>query len=875
MDEPSADTGPVPPGASDGDAAREASPPTVEQLPSWRKRWKSRMLVALIIAAAATLIYRRVWIPTGVPANLALQQSPDDKKNTKGPTDPFTFGPFTLRPSESDRIESGIKPGHWTMASQDVRANFDDFRGELVTEVVQAGGDGVELDGQAFHMRSSRPAVLPKLQKKLLDIAMFNPVEHFSRQVAPRLLSRTGRDVWNARELLSPIPPAQFFLVVLARQPEDYRYLNTLDVIRAPQGSSEDRGAQAHYRVVLPTVTTFAQVPSHALFWTSTAVLLWDGLDPTLLSTAQQQALIDWLHWGGQLIVSGPDSLDQLRDSFLDGVLPAAGGESWELTEDTLAALGRISPDTEKKLRLFQPWTGQHLNVEQRDALVLAETDEHQPLIAERRIGRGRTVVTAFRLAQRDLIDWAGFDAVFNAALLRAPGRRFARSIEDKVGVEWADGVEEAPGRVTQVRFFTRDAGRPLPQPRDVNELRGQRGLVKNQVITGTDPFGPDADLVGQKIAVGPGIAAWDDQSNASQAARESLKEAAGIQVPRARFVFALLGTYIFVLVPLNWLLCRSIGRVEMAWLLAPAIAVVFGVIVVRLAQLDIGFVRSATELAVLEVQGDYPRAHLTRYCALYTSLSTDYSLALSNPTAVALPFATGIGLGTGPQQRRGTVVLRQEPDTGTAGEIPMRLEQLTVSSNSTGMVHTEEMYDLGGSLQFVAGSDGAKHRVRNGTSLHLRNVVVMDRNTRAADGPSTEHRYAWLGTLEPGGEAEFQLFSRQDSGFQGPSDQDAKAFESLASLNVQPLVDVAQKDIGIAELRLMAWTDDELSGVTITPAANQARHAAAIVAHLSYGAARPLDMDFNSRAQIAEGLPDEAESGDFLAPAQETTTTP
>jgi hypothetical protein len=872
MDESSADSGPVPPSASDSDAAREASPPIVEQLPSWRKRWKSRMLVALVIAAAATLIYRRVSMPTGVPANLATLQSPEDKKNTKGPTDPFTFGPFTLRPSESDRIEAGIKPGHWTMASQDVRANFDDFRGELVTEVVQPTGDGVDLDGQTFHMRSSRPAVLPKLQKKLLDIAMFNPVEHFSRQVAPRLLTRTGRDVWNARELLSPIPAEQYFLVVLARQPEDYRYLQTMDTVRAPQGSSEDRGAQAHYRVVAPTVTLLAPVPSQALFWTSTAVVLWDGLDPTLLTTAQQQALIDWLHWGGQLIVSGPDSLDQLRDSFLDGVLPATGGEGWEMTEATLAALGHISPDTERKIRLFQPWSGQHLNVEQRDGQVLAEADDHQPLIVEQRIGRGRTVVTAFRLSQRDLIDWAGFDAVFNAALLRAPARRFARSIEDKVGVEWADGIEEAPGRVTQVRFFTRDAGRPLPQPRDVHELRGQRGLVKPQVITGSDPFGPDADMMGQKIAIGPGIAAWDDQSHASQAARESLKEAAGIQVPRARFVFALLGAYVFVLVPLNWLLCRSFGRVEMAWLLAPAIAVVFGVVVVRLAQLDIGFVRSATELAVLEVQGDYPRAHLTRYCALYTSLSTDYSLALSNPSAVALPFATGMGLSTGPQQRRGTVVLRQEPDTGTASEIPVRLEQLTVSSNSTGMVHTEEMFDLGGSLQFVPGSDGGKHRIRNGTALHLRNAVVMDRNARAVDGPSTEYRYAWLGTLEPGDEAEFELFSRQDGAFQEPSEQEEKAFESLASLNVKPLVDVAQKDIGSAELRLMAWTDDELPGVTITPVANQARHAAAIVAHLSYGATRPLEMDFNSRAQVAEGLPDENESGDFMAPANGAT---
>ena len=34
--------------------------------------------------------------------------------------------------------------------------------------------------------------------------------------------------------------------------------------------------------------------------------MLWDDLEPDRLSLDQRQALIDWLHWGGQLIVSGP-----------------------------------------------------------------------------------------------------------------------------------------------------------------------------------------------------------------------------------------------------------------------------------------------------------------------------------------------------------------------------------------------------------------------------------------------------------------------------------------------------------------------------------------------------------------------------------------
>ncbi len=104
------------------------------------------------------------------------------------------------------------------------------------------------------------------------------------------------------------------------------------------------------------------------------------------------------------------------------------------------------------------------------------------------------------------------------------------------------------------------------------------------------------------------GVASWDDQSQASQAARETLKDAASISVPRATFVLYMLGAYVLVLVPLNWLIWRTMGRVELAWLTAPAIALVFGVLVVRLAQLNIGFDSSATEIDIVELQGDYPR---------------------------------------------------------------------------------------------------------------------------------------------------------------------------------------------------------------------------------------------------------------------------
>ena len=124
-------------------------------------------------------------------------------------------------------------------------------------------------------------------------------------------------------------------------------------------------------------------------------------------------------------------------------------------------------------------------------------------------------------------------------------------------------------------------------------------------------------------------------------AARESLQNAARVEIPKRSFVMWVVAVYLLVLVPANWAVFRGLRRVEWAWAAAPVIAVVCTGTVIRMAQLDIGFVRSQTELAVLEMQGDYARGHVTRYNALYTSLATSYNFRCDDPGAVVLPFPT------------------------------------------------------------------------------------------------------------------------------------------------------------------------------------------------------------------------------------------
>ena len=127
----------------------------------------------------------------------------------------------------------------------------------------------------------------------------------------------------------------------------------------------------------------------------------------------------------------------------------------------------------------------------------------------------------------------------------------------------------------------------------------------------------------------------------------------------------------------------------------------------IRLAQLDIGFVRSRTEIGVLEAHGGYPRAHLTRYIALYSSLSSNYELRFDDTSAIARPFPPTEG-----PDRLWPVTFRRDGDVQLSG--------FQVRSNSTGFVHSEQMSDLGGAIQLL-GERPLQWQVRNDSELDLR----------------------------------------------------------------------------------------------------------------------------------------------------------
>lgn len=756
----------------------------------------------------------------------------------------FRVRPHDLAPPAKDRVPlEPIKPGHFTSATMAAKANNFDFLGELELVPADSTGEALPLGATPFALATTRQVALSKGAWKLFETSFYVPVTSRAVQVAWRLRARRGGSlaVQSAHGLWQ-IPSYQYHWVVLARWPERYQYLESLPAVDPP--GAFDSGAKPYYRVVLLGSSSKPPLPSHVQYWTSTACVLWDDADPLQLVPEQQQALLDWLHWGGQLILSGPDTLDTLRDSFLADYLPAVSAGAREIGPDALAELNAVfSRASGRRLVLARPWSGVKLEL-RPEARFLPNTGE---LIAERRVGRGRVVATAFVPAGRDLVAWPGWDAVVNACLLRRPPRSYGLGPMGETRLSWArsDLHPLDAQQISQVRFFTRDCGVRL------------KNYVDGEQRAELPGYGPDVvqlesgELLAQ-FAAAPGVAAWNDFNQPAARVRKALTEAARIEIPPRGFVVWVLGSYLAVLVPLNWLVFRLLGRVEWAWAAAPLIALLCMVAVVRLAQLDIGFVRAQAEIAVLEIQGSYRRAHLTRYNALYTSLATGYQFRFADRGAVMQPFPEV----SQPAEFRMAFGARLRSLRHFGGQA-VEVSGFAVGSNLVRMVHSEEMFDLGGPWQLSERPDGG-WQLTNGTKWAIRGAALLRKETAG-------RRWgAWLGDIQPG---QTVLIAWQP--LQPPQKQLPWSFrreaEPLTSsrpaegtLCIRTLIDLAEDfdDMQPGEVRLVGWTAERPPGMEIEPAARQVQCAVALVAHLGYGFGPAPEPDANYRAP-EPALPD------------------
>jgi hypothetical protein len=755
-----------------------------------------------------------------------------------------------------------VKPGHWATVSQEIQCNIDDFVGQSYTWIVDDKSRDVPITNTRYLLRSTNPVVLSKERPKDVESLFLVPPSTSPVRMVRSLRQRNSSVEAAQREQwpLMRLEPYQYLFVVLASEPDRYAYLKTVDAVKVPYdglSAFDDTEDTLHYQVVQPEISSRVAIPDNALSLSTVAYILWDELDPGLFTPQQEAALVDWIHWGGQLIVSGPDSLDLLANSFLEPYLPARSTGSRTIETDDLAELSRgwtvpSSKAPREPLAPVRPWSGVKLAIDEHARSVPNTGD----LLVERDVGRGRVVVSAMQLSERELINWnPHFQNWLNACLLRRPPRRYQAGLFGDATLVWAD-PKLADRRLdaaltTSLRFFTRDVG--------VDTNYRQVTVEQAQIALGGP--GNQEEIVREvpPEAVG-GMAAWNPASAPAQAARAALREAAGVEVPKRSFVVAAVAIYLVLLVPLNWLFFSAIGRVEWAWIAAPLIAVLGTLAVVHQAQLDIGFVRAHTEVGILELQPEYPRGHLSRYAALYTSLATTYDLEYENPTTLASPFP---GSDTNPL-RRGesrTWATIERHDL-------VRLTDVQVNSNSTEMVHSEQMFTLDGAIQLGTSTRGHR-QVENRSQLDLADVAILRRTEN--QGASLEG--VWIGDLKA--ETSAAIAFRPLSQVEGEvpflvERQAAKEQNPRSRLEIEGLLAVAydRTNMQPGEVRLVGRVDQLLPGEVVEPAASQISGAVMVIAHLDYPNRPPPQSDVNSAADVVNEVQDvdffdEFESGE------------
>ena len=792
-------------------------------------------------------------------------------------------------------IRNRSKAGHWVATSTPVRANQFNVQGQFDASMLESNNPN-QNDNTEFRLSTARPFALTKGEWKYLQSSTYleRRAQAKNANVQHNLLPSLDANPLFTPPLCSSrlMEGFQYHMVVLSNRAQKMKYLNLTDSVKIDEPDSYISGElPAFYFVVTNEPNRPIPLPANALQWTTIAYLVWDDLDPGSLNIDQQQALVDWLHFGGQLILSGPDCLSKLETSFLAQYLPAQSSGRVEFNKSQFEPLNDYWSVPSKRngannRRLVITDGNPLVGVELLPHVDASFVDGAGQLVAERPVGRGRVVATGFSLADSRIKSWRSFQTFFHGALLRRPARQFARTSDGILSFRWADdGLATSifnPLIGSTLRFASRDLA--VQRDADINVGRSPNTNINDLDVVIELPHAKrkmsakNTDytrlLGGFRADSLTGVAAWSDSGLMANTARETLKQAAGIKPPSATFVLKMLSVYLILLIPANWLLFRAMGKVEWAWVAIPFISIAGAFTVVRMASLDIGFARSNSQVGVLELQPEYARGHLTEYSALYTSLSTNYDVELDNSTGLALPLPT---LRNGPVREKTIqqVTLHQS--------LPNRLDNFLIQSNSTRMMHTECVFDAGGYFELLGGqnasssdatdSSEAKNSAHSpgepptfdfSADLAVNNTTKLDINSAAVVARDSQGDYyvSWIGQLKNGQQKSFELAAcqkerildlwdeSQPNNFPGqsaaPTDDSSNEVDRISAYKLLKAV-VDHLSLGPGEVRMLGYSNEKFSGNRFIPASTQTRLQTLVLAHLRPASLPKIKRDANS----------------------------
>ncbi len=788
-------------------------------------------------------------------------EKPKPPEKSATPAAP-TITPLGQQPQEEIELDF-MKPRHWQLARERRKSNDQDIPGgELVGTLLNGSSAPMRLEQVPYELEVRRHVSLAKGQVRYPEYQVYTTPD---RSLLWNSVLRDGRSGSEYQQMSFPLTRLEaqsYLLVILSTDATRFKNWRKFDTLRAPGPVSFEHD----YRIVIPELQkSEVPLPHQLLNWTTTAVLVWDNIDPSLLNADQQTALLDWLHWGGVLVINGPTSMDKLKGSFLDPpeknlYLPSESVTASVIKPEQIETLNahwserfsneHLRDKGVRTLKMTRPWSCLAIQPH-KEAIQVPNT---AGMVLARAVGRGRVVLTAFNLKQKEFTDWPGIDSFVNAALLGRGPRIFAPANsfnQDGQSLGYAARNVSRSGALnrdeydayanSRLRILTRDwhdqglptgslaadsktgsAAAPSTSQQALEDtpdffIRAYNNL---QNLNRDDTSTPDITPIDERSAAG-----WSDDNPLANETRAALGEASGIKIPEVGFVAVMLIIYLGVLVVGNYGLFRVLGRVEYAWAAAPVIAIAGSLAVIKLAQLDIGFARSQTEIAVLECYPNYPRAHLTRYTGLYSSLSSTYELTYGTSAAAAIPF---------PSQHDAT-------NKATIGRVALsqndqetKLDGFQVLSNSSSMIHSEQMLELGGAITYaVKGQSGAG--VGNLTKFDLEDAVLVRKNAQG------NFQWLWLGNMIQGTGSDGIWQSSANGNLDALFKEHWKKYDTTTTASTNPSQSAiplkkllatlaADKSLHPNEVRMIALIPKQLEGLSVSPAAAQSDRSMTIV---------------------------------------------
>ncbi len=775
---------------------------------------------------------------------------------------------------------STLKPNHWYQANQKLKANFSDESLTAALSVQNREKQNAPFGPGQASIEFTRNVSLAVGQEKNVQLKFFQPEVPVTGDELTKNPSSL-RVLYSQRGIGAPVLEDNFLcrvfagyqynLVTLSRDPSRYTFWRALDCIIWPskQRMSDER-ISPHRIIDLNEDEVATQFPNRLYAMTSISHFVINDSSVAIMSSDQQQALQDWLYFGGTIILNGPEATGGIESSMMKEYTPLLRttnsivteaeinslNDTWSikqiLGERVLIAPAKPIPKLAGELAVGAQWV--------KYVAASGEIKSLEGLVAERLVGQGRVVMTTFPMSDIAFLRWPSYSSFVHNAILAKPHRDPSAGLEaDTKFADEFEGSEMNPLFSTRLRMWARDLDesttRKLPPLTKKGNETPRKGN-ENQVAAEQPYTHSSAEISKLKRT---SLGAWNPESTVLVNARQCLQQSSGITVPKINTIIKLLLGYLIVLVPVNWLFFRLFGRVELAWAAAPVIALVGAYVVARSVQLDVGFSRSQTSYGFLEVHQGYPRGLFSSYTALYTSLSTNYRAVYEQDTGVVLPFAST----SGNKRSRSTI---SQIDYWYADDAGAGMQSVPVLSNTTGLFQAEEMVNFAGKLTADFDSDMKSVEIKNrlGFAINEAGIIGIDLEGKLVSG--------WLGTAEDGAAKRCELEIREtDNRWRNEWDRNPilgrptymRAEDGVLwteqdlqdELYLGPMLEDLSKKYPLTpgEFIALAWSDQLFGDLAITPVAKQKKMRSIVLLHLSAPKLTTVKPDKRIFAKIVE----------------------